>query len=431
MDINPLINYQVTMPLRVILFCACTMLISPALSQKALSLEDRIYEPQIKTVQCYPNQPTEGNSLLPAATRMETQNLLLEFDDLREQHSNYSIRLIHCNFDWTKSILMDLDFMHDYNEFAINDYSFSLNTFVPYVHYRIEIPPVKIPGNYVAIIYRDGNRQDLILSKRIVVFDSKLDLKTDNQISGLGNIRSTNQALNFMINYGRTEIINPLGSIHVVIRQNQRWDNAKIDVKPSFVREDISQLEYRSFDMDNTFQAGNEFRFVDFRSLNYPGQNTLRLDKSRKPFELFVNVDGPRTYQSYSQYADLSGNFYPANADYPQEPWISANYLQVNFSLQSPPVKGDLFVIGAFNGWERNEGNKMKYDQGMYTKKILMKQGFYNYEYWVNSAEADGNQVEGNHFETENIYEVLVYYRPFQPNADLLVGYFVIPVNAR
>ena len=62
----------------------------------------------------------------------------------------------------------------------------------------------------------------------------------------------------------------------------------------------------------------------------------------------------------------------------------------------------------------------MKYDQGMYTKKILMKQGFYNYEYWVNSAEADGNQVEGNHFETENIYEVLVYYRPFQPNADLL-----------
>ena len=43
----------------------------------------------------------------------------------------------------------------------------------------------------------------------------------------------------------------------------------------------------------------------------------------------------------------------------------------------------------------------------------------------------DPNQIEGNHFETENMYEVLVYYRPFQPNADLLIGYFVIPVNQR
>ncbi len=430
-DINPLTHYQVTVLLRVILLFAFTIATAPAWSQKTLLLEDRIYEPQIKTVQCYPNQPTDGNSLLPAATRMDAQNLLLEFDDLREQHNNYSIRLIHCNFDWTKSTLMDLDFMHDYNDFVINDYSFSLNTIIPYVHYRIEIPPVKIPGNYVAIVYRDGNRQDLILSRRIVIFDSRLDLKTDQEISGLGNIRSTNQALNFMINYGRTDIINPMGSIHVVIRQNQRWDNAKIDIKPSFIREDISQLEYRFFDMDNTFQAGNEFRFVDFRSLNYPGQNTLKLNKSIKPFELSVNIDGPRTHQSYSQYLDLNGNFYPANSDYPQEPWVSANYLQVNFSLQSPPLKGDLFVIGAFNGWEKNEENKMKYEQGLYSKKILLKQGFYNYGYWVNSTESDGNQVEGNHFETENLYEVLVYYRPFQPNADLLVGYFVIPVNPR
>ena len=419
------------MLLNVNLFGILSMLVFTAWGQKQLLLEDRTYDPQIKTIQCYPNQPSEGNFLLPAITRMETQNLLLEFDDLREQRNNYSIRLIHCNFDWTKSTLMDLDFMHDYNDFPINDYSFSINTYIPYVHYRAPIPSVKIPGNYVAIIYRDGNRQDLILSKRIVVFESRVDLMTDNEISGLGNIRSTNQALNFMINYGRTEVINPMGSIHVVIRQNQRWDNAKIDVKPSFNREDLSQLEYRFFDMDNTFQAGNEFRFVDFRSLNYPGQNTLRLDKNRKPFELFVNIDGPRTIQSYAQYNDLNGNFYPDNSDYPQEPWISANYLQVNFSLQSPALKEDIYVIGAFNGWARNDQNKMQYEQGMYSKKILLKQGFYNYQYWVNSTDSGGNQVEGNHFQTENLYEVLVYYRPFQPNADLLVGYFAIPVNPR
>ena len=94
-------------------------------------------------------------------------------------------------------------------------------------------------------------------------------------------------------------------------------------------------------------------------------------------------------------------------------------------------MKGDLYLLGAYNGWALNQDNKMMYSQGMYSQRILLKQGFYNYQYWVDSGEAGGNQVEGNHFQTENLYDVFVYYRPFQPNADLLIGYFVIPVNPR
>jgi hypothetical protein len=302
---------------------------------------------------------------------------------------------------------------------------------VPYVHYRFSIPPVRVPGNYVVIVYRNGNREDLILSRRIAIVDTRIDLVQDDAIAGMVNIRNTNQALNFILNYGNTEIINPMGSVHVTIRQNQRWDNAKEDVKPSFLREDVSQLEYRFFDMDKTFQGGNEFRFVDFRSLNYPGQNTLRLDKSHKPYDLYVNVDRSRFSQAYAQYPDMNGCFIPDNTDYQQEPWISANYLYVNFGLQIPPMKGEVYLLGAYNGWSKNEENKMVYDQGMYSKRMLLKQGFYNYMYWTDAPEPDGNQIEGNHFQTENIYEVLVYYRAFQPNADLLIGYFVMPVNAR
>ncbi len=400
-------------------------------SQKSLLLEDKAYEPQIKTILCYSGQPGEGNLHLPAVTNLDAQNLILEFDDLREQHDNYYVKLIHCNYDWSKSTLMDLDFMREYNEFQINDYSFSINTHVPYLHYRFAVLPVRIPGNYVVMVYRDGNRNDLILTKRIIVFDPKLDLVRDDGISGMGNLQNSNQALNFIVNYGRMDILNPMGSIHVTIRQNQRWDNAKEDVKPSFIREDINQLEYRFFDMDKTFQGGNEFRFVDFRSLNYPGQNCLRLDKGHKPYDLFVNIDRPRLYQAYAQYQDMNGGFLADNTDYRQEPWISANYLYVNFALESPAMKGDVYVIGAFNGWVRNEENKLTFSHGMYTKRILLKQGLYDYAYWTDTPEPSGNQIEGNLYQTENLYEVLVYYRAFQPNADLLVGYFVLPVNAR
>lgn len=404
---------------------------SSAWGQKTLLLQDKTYEPQIRTVQSYPLQTAEANFQLPAATRLDNQNLLLEFDDLREQRNSYYAKLIHCNFDWSKSSLMDLDIMRDYNEFPINDYQFSNNTHIPYVHYRFSIPAVRIPGNYVVIVYRDGNKQDLILSKRVMIFDSRLSLVQEDNISGLGNLRSTNQSLNFTVNYGRAEIINPLNSVHVTIRQNQRWDNAKQDLKPSFIREDINQLEYRFFDMDKTFQGGNEFRFVDFRSLNYPGQNTYKLDKSHKPYDLIVALDAPRAAQAYTQYPDMNGNYVIENHDYRQEPWISANYLQVRFSLQSQEVEGDVYLVGAFNGWARGEENKMLYDQGIYSQRILLKQGFYNYRYWVDSPGADGNQIEGNHYQTENLYEVLVYYRAFQPNADLLLGYFALPVNPR
>ncbi|MBY0436345.1 MAG: DUF5103 domain-containing protein [Cyclobacteriaceae bacterium] len=417
--------------MKVYLILGGLLAINLAYSQKNLVLQDKTYEPQIKTVRLYPNQPTEGNTILPAVTRVDVQNLMLEFDDLQEERNNYYARVIHCNFDWSKSTLMDLDYMRDYNEFPINDYSFSINTHVPYVHYRFAIPTVKLPGNYVLIVYRDGNKQDLVLSWRFAVNDSRIALTQDSDLSGLGNIRSTNQALNFVLSYRGIEVINPAGSIHVVVRQNQRWDNAKYDVQPSFLREDVSELEYRFFDMDKTFSGGNEFRFVDFRSLNYPGQNTYKLDRSHKPFDLVVALDAPRGSQAYSQYPDMNGNFTIDNQDIRSEPWISSNYVYVNFGLQSPPIKGDVYVVGAFNGWQRTSENKLAYDQGIYAQRILLKQGFYNYQYWVDAKGADANQVEGNYFQTENLYEVFVYYRPFQPNADLLLGYFVIPVNPR
>ncbi len=383
-------------------------------AQKNLLYVDHVYEEQIKTVQLFPD-------------------LSIEFDDLQDNRNNYYVKIIHCNYDWTKSRLQDLGFLHDYNEFTINDYAISNNIYPTYVHYRFQIPTVKIPGNYLLIVYRDGDQSDLILSKRFFVTDNQVTLQVDNTFTGAGTLRTSNQQLNFIINYGNIEILNPLESVHVVIRQNQRWDNARMDVKPSFVRDNSSELEYRFFDQDKHFVAGNEFRFVDFRSLNFPGQNTGRLDRSVKPFHLTVQLDKSRGNQSYAQYVDINGDYRIENLDY-AEPATSGNYLETTFSLVSPKqIDGDVYVIGAFNNWARNDENKMTYNtgSGVYESTILLKQGLYNYCYSVENSDLSTDYFEGSHFETENVYEVLVYNRPFRPNADLLIGYFVLPVNQR
>src|SRR5258706_10995756 len=129
--------------MRIVCFIFLLTVSLESFSQKELSFTDRVYENQIKTVQLYPNAGGAQDFLQPSATSIGQQNLLLEFDDLQDNRNNYYVKLIHCNYDWTKSNLSDLDFMENYNEYPITDYSQSSNTYVRYFHYRFTIPPVK------------------------------------------------------------------------------------------------------------------------------------------------------------------------------------------------------------------------------------------------------------------------------------------------
>ena len=398
---------------------------------KILRNIDLAYEPQIKTVSIHPAFEEPQALLLPAATALGQWNLLLEFDDLRPDKNDYYLRIIHCNRDWNKSDLQDLDFMNSFNEFPINQYEFSVDTHIPYVHYWISLPPVKLPGNYLALVYRGNDKNDLIISKRFMVYDSRISFENERNLIGAGNVASLNQQINFKVNYKNLDVINPLENLNVTIRQNQRWDNMATDVKPSFVREIEKQLEYRFFDQSKMFKGGNEFRFFDMRSLNYPGRNVASVMKTKKPFEVYLGLDKSRAGESYAQYMDYNGGFVVDNLDYRDQTFT--NYANVHFTLASKPLDGDVYVTGAFNHWNLNAENLMHYDSltREYQCSVLLKQGWYDYQYLVKSKTILPHFLEGSHFETENTYEILVYYRPFQPRADLLIGYLRLEKNQR
>lgn len=412
--------------------CFFLSIISVSLvAQKKLSYSDKIYEDQIKTVQLYPNLGGPRDYLQPSATSLQQQILILEFDDLQDHRDNYYVKLIHCNHDWAKSSLMDLDFLENYNENPITDYAFSINTHTRYIHFRYQVQAVKIPGNYLLIVYRN-DPSDIILSKRMMIFNNQIGLSKDNRFIGSGTLERGKQQFNFDLDYSNIEILNPLESVHVTIRQNQRWDNAKLNLQPSFIRDNTSHLEYRFLDSEKQFDGGNEFRFVDFRSLNYPGQNTGKINRAVKPYELYVAIDRVRSADVYSQYLDLDGNYLIENLDV-GEAQLTGNYLYVNFMLNTNQfIAENVYVVGAFNNYQHTIENKMTYNSGgFYESRQYLKQGLYNYQYEVDSNTSTPTSIEGNHFETENMYEILIYNRPFRPNADLLVGYYLIPVNPR
>lgn len=415
----------------VTLIPACTPL-SPAgttstPNAKVLRLADMEYEKEIKTVKLY----RRGSPLSPAVTEAGQWDLLLEFDDLAQDLDTYNASLIHCNYDWTASNLQDLDFMRDYNEFPLNNAQLSADTHIPYVHYWFQLPPVKLPGNYVVIVYRGTDKSDLILSRRFMVYDNQVSFAKDGKLIGPGSVADLNQQINFTINHGNLNILNPMMDVHVNIRQNQRWDNYVSDVKPSFIRDIEKELEYRFFDEEKMFKGGNEFRFFDLRSLINPGRNVGHVDRKIKPYEVYIARDKSRRDEVYSQYNEMNGNYLIDNYDFRDLAYT--NYAWVNFSLSSKPVSGEVYVAGAFNDWRLDQTNKMSYDTAnqIYTSRILLKQGWYDYQYYLKSRNLPPYHFEGSFYQTENLYEIFVYFRPFQPRADLLVGYIRLEENPR
>jgi hypothetical protein len=400
---------------------------SGPINSKVLRLEDTAYEKEIKTVRLF----RRGAPLSPAVTQLGQWDLMLEFDDLAEDRDTYSASIIHCNYDWTASGLQDLDFMRDFNEFPLNNAQLSADTHIPYVHYWLTLPPVKLPGNYVVIVYRGSDKEDLILSRRFMVYDNQVSFVQNGKLIGPGSIADLNQQINFTINHANLNILNPMMDVHVNIRQNQRWDNYVSDVKPSFVRDIEKELEYRFFDEAKMFKGGNEFRFFDLRSLNNPGRNVGTVDRRTKPYEVFVARDKSRRDEVYSQYDEMNGNFLIDNYDFRDLAYT--NYAWVNFSLASRPVEGDVYVAGAFNNWRLDKNNLMTYDSAnrIYKSRVLLKQGWYDYQYYVKSSKVPPYYFEGSFYQTENLYEIFVYYKPFQPRADLLIGYIKLEENSR
>jgi len=102
----------------------------------------------------------------------------------------------------------------------------------------------------------------------------------------------------------------------------------------------------------------------------------------------------------------------------------------VTFSLETAPIDGEVYVFGELSNWQLN--NKLFYDSVFngYRGNFVIKQGWYNYLYFTKSDTLKLDYFEGSHFETENQYEIFVYYRSVNLRSDLLVGYFSFNVNS-
>ncbi|MBD0403256.1 DUF5103 domain-containing protein [Flammeovirga sp. EKP202] len=403
---------------------------------KEIRYSDYVYDPNVRTVQLYAKGGSRSIPQLNSpVVRLDQQfPLILEFDLFGDDADYFEAEIEHCNKDWTPSELQPIEFMQSYNSFKLNDFDFSMNTSVPYVHFIFQLPKVKMSGNYLLKVYREGDKDDLIITKRFVVYEKTASIAS-KMVEMRGSERRYMQQIDFTVNYGGLTVVNPKRDFSVTILQNGRWDNPIVNLLPRFVRGHEQVMDYSYYDGENAFLGLNEFRVFEISSVNTSGASVSSTDIMKNFRKVRLRSDLVRNKKAFNQQQnDYNGGYVIAvfgKTDY----WVESDYMEVFFTLKSEtPFAGDVYAYGGFSQWQLNEENKMIYDerQKAYVGSTIVKQGRYDYMYTVvntSKMTRDDVEIEGSFNLTRNQYEILVYYRGPGDRADRVVGYRSLSAN--
>lgn len=391
-----------------------------------LIYDDVNYIPEIKSVEFY-NAKKEQS--FPIITLGGDERLQLKFDDLRSGSHNLYYSVVHCDANWQPSSMSPIEYLESFSEDQINNYRLSYNTYQTYTNYQITIPNFsiipKISGNYLLKVYEDADPSKLLLSRKFYILNPKVTLQAEITRSNNVSTRNSDQKINFSIFHPNLDIQNPYLDVVAMVMQNGRSDQSELTLKPLFIRN--NQLIY-SDDRTNNFAGGNEFRRFDTRSFRYKSDGVAQISKDSL-FEVYLFPNNNQNSGSYSYQFDEDGDFFIINQDGGSNDY-DADYGNIHFTLKSPApdANGFAYVVGKFNAYQKNAQSRMIYNPiaKEFTFTTPLKQGVYDYHYtWAdeNGKIIDDYAFDGSFYETENNYQILIYYRAPGSRYDELIAF--------
>lgn len=390
-------------------------------------ITDSIYKNNITTVRLY----NAGNPLtFPVIAMNGRDQLELHFDDLDADIKSYYYTYRLCNSDWTPANIGQFDYLKGFTQIRISNYRFSSIAYTRYTHYQALLPernsyPTR-SGNYILKVYLDGDTSKTVFTKRMMVVNNSATIAARVVQPFTPEYFRTHQKLQFTVDIKTLNNFNAAQQIKVMVLQNYRWDNAIVNLKPAFIRGTV--LEFNS-ESSGIFPGGKEWRWLDIRDFRLQSDRVLTADYNKNSTDIFLKPDGPRAEQRYVYFRDNNGMSIIEAIRGINSLW-EADYATVYFSFVPPngnayPNK-DVYLFGQLTNYNFTDSLKMKFnaEKGKYETHLFMKQGYYDYTYVGvdKNNPAIKSEFDGNYYETENLYTILVYYSPFGSRADELIG---------
>lgn len=378
-----------------------------------------VYAPNIKTVQAVVN----NDWLSPPVMNLNGKDILqIGFDELSHEFHRFTYTIEHCEADWSKSEgIFESDYLDGFNNIPIEDYENSRGTVVPYTHYQLQIPndycKLKMSGNYRLTVYDENEDNKKMFQVEFMVTEQSMTVAMEVHTNTDIDFNKAHQQLDITVRYPNHRVTNIDQQIFTIVKQNDEDRTAVINPKPTFVKHDgLAWTHHR----DLIFQGGNEYRKYETLSLSH---STLGIDKmwwDGDSYHAYLFTDEPRHNYIYDQ--DANGAFYIRNSDN-FENETTCDYVYVHYHLKSPnPTNVPIYVRGWWSTDEDISHYEMQYDEQdeAYHQTVLLKQGYYSYHYVQGQQNLES---EGNFYQTENRYQLYVYYRGISDRTWRLAAY--------
>lgn len=357
--------------------------------------------------------------------------LSLTFDDLRDEPRNFEYRIVHCNQNWEKSNLFYSDYMDGFECNPLEDYEMSINTFIPYSHYELELPnqdvEFRVSGNYVVIVYDTENPDVPVLTRRFFVVEKEIGITAEVKQPVMGLYKNLGHDVRFSLHTNSLAFNDIFNDLDVCVMQNNQWDGVQCNLQPDFIQDDKVVFNR---DDQAVFKASNEYRMLNMRNLKFTNDKMAVIQFDDPNYFITLHQDKDGQFMQYLDRDDFNGHYVISNKD-GWEAATDADYVHVFFQI---PARRDLspgtvHIYGELTNWKCDENNKMLYnpETGMYEKELLLKQGAYSYRYVLKQdGKVDHMRFEGSHWETENDYLIFVYYHDVRLGADRILGFDVV-----
>jgi hypothetical protein len=351
----------------------------------------------------------------------------LQFDDLFGNEANYYYEILHCDYNWIVSNIPKNEYLEGFDSQRIRDYTNSFNTLQLYSHYRLPIPnqntTLKISGNYMLKILNED--KEVVFSKKFIMHEDlvsvPIQVRRPRKVTSLEN----KQNLEFSVKSTQINFQNPLKNVKVVLLQNGQFNGAITNIAPQYTLG--NDLIYK-YDTETQFWAGNEFLYFDNKEIRVATNNISRITSDNAIYSAFLYTNQARKNIPYSNREDVNGNFVIRNLRGSNNE-IEADYSWVYFSLSAPTYRASkgVYITGMFNNYSLSSEYKMDYNEknGLFEKAVLVKQGFTNFQYTIADDKGNidsENAIDGNFYQTENQYNILVYYKDNGGRYDRVIG---------
>lgn len=350
----------------------------------------------------------------------------ISFDELSHLYHRYSYIIEHCEADWSPSQeLIESDYMEGFaSGNTIDEYEQSVNTNTQYTHYSLTIPNdrcrPKMSGNYtVTIIDEEDNA--LILKACFLVTEQTMKSEMTQTSNTDIDINKSHQQIGMKLNFGSNRVTSPNTQIKTVVLQNGRWDNAVKNVPPQYVKTDGLVWDHNR---KLIFPGGNEYRKFETLDPTHPTMGIERVNWDGNAYHAWTFTDEPRPNYLYDEDAD--GVFCIRNSDNVEND-TESEYILTHFTLKTSRQPGEVFINGSMTQDRFDNKFRMTWNEndGLYEAVVPLKQGYYNYQYLTRNVDGSITALpsEGSFYQTENSYQLLVYFRGQGERTDRLVNY--------